>query len=65
MSNIDNSKEHYQQQNAKQILILGTGFAGVEVLKRVQKKFKNNRSIEITIVSKDNSNATRSCIWHD
>jgi NADH dehydrogenase len=35
-------------------LILGTGFAGIEVLKRVQKKFKNNRSIEITIVSKDN-----------
>jgi NADH dehydrogenase len=54
ISNVDDSKEHYQQQNAKQILILGTGFAGIEVLKRVQKKFKNNRSIEITIVSKDN-----------
>lgn len=54
MSNVDNSKAHSQQQNAKQILILGSGFAGIEVLKRVQKRFKNNRNIEITLVSKDN-----------
>src|SRR5438132_11659409 len=63
MSKLDRGKDsnqHQQQQqqgqeqNAKQILILGSGFAGIEVLKRVQKKFKNNKNIEITLVSKDN-----------
>src|SRR5438876_7425447 len=54
MSNVDNSKAYSQQQNAKQILILGSGFAGTEVLKRVQKRFKNTRNIGITLVSKDN-----------
>lgn len=38
----------------KQILILGSGFAGVEVLKRLQNKFKNNEDIDITLVSRDN-----------
>src|SRR5215831_12693592 len=35
-----------------QIIILGSGFAGVEVLKKLQKEFRNNDSIVIT--SKDN-----------
>jgi len=39
---------------AKHILILGSGFAGIEVVKRVQKKFRNNKNVEITLVSKDN-----------
>jgi len=56
MSQIDKSKDQYrnQLQSTKHILILGGGFAGVEVLKRIQKRFKNNREIEITLVSKDN-----------
>ncbi|HEY6882956.1 MAG TPA: NAD(P)/FAD-dependent oxidoreductase [Nitrososphaeraceae archaeon] len=38
----------------KHIVILGSGFAGVEVLKRLQKKFKNDEKVEITLVSRDN-----------
>src|SRR5215203_3791548 len=38
----------------KEILILGGGFAGVEVLRRLQDKFQNDVSINITMVSKDN-----------
>jgi NADH dehydrogenase len=38
----------------KHILILGSGFAGIEVLKRLQKKFKNNEHVAITLVSRDN-----------
>jgi NADH:ubiquinone reductase (H+-translocating) len=37
------------QQPPKHVLILGSGFAGIEVVKRVQKKFKNNKNV----VSKD------------
>jgi NADH dehydrogenase len=56
MFKIDKSKDQYrnQLQSTKQILILGCGFAGVEVLKRIQKRFRNNMEIEITLVSKDN-----------
>src|ERR671922_2645900 len=36
------------------ILVLGSGFAGIEVLRRLQKEFRNNKSIDITLVSKDN-----------
>jgi NADH:ubiquinone reductase (H+-translocating) len=39
---------------SKHIVILGSGFAGVEVLKRLQKKFKNNERVSITLVSKNN-----------
>ncbi|HZE78989.1 MAG TPA: NAD(P)/FAD-dependent oxidoreductase [Nitrososphaeraceae archaeon] len=38
----------------KRIVILGGGFAGVSVLKRLQSKFQSNVGIEITMVSKDN-----------
>jgi NADH dehydrogenase FAD-containing subunit len=38
----------------KRILILGGGFAGVEVLRRLQSKFQTNVGIEIAMVSKDN-----------
>ena len=38
----------------KHIVILGSGFAGVEVLKRLQKKFKNKDNVTITLVSEDN-----------
>jgi NADH dehydrogenase FAD-containing subunit len=36
------------------ILILGGGFAGVQVLKKLQAEFQNDTNIEITLVSKDN-----------
>src|SRR5438874_7048047 len=36
------------------ILILGLGFAGVAVLRRLQSKFQTNVNIEIKMVSKDN-----------
>ena len=38
----------------KRILILCGGFAGVEVLRRLQDRFQNDVSIDITMVSKDN-----------
>ena len=36
------------------IIILGSGFAGVEVLKKLQKEFRNDGSKEIIMISKDN-----------
>src|SRR5215831_17798348 len=36
------------------ILILGSGFAAVEVLKKLQKEFHSNKNIRISIVSRDN-----------
>ncbi|QLH06798.1 NAD(P)/FAD-dependent oxidoreductase [Nitrosopumilus ureiphilus] len=38
----------------KKILILGGGFGGVNVLKLIQNKFKNNPNIHINLVSQDN-----------
>jgi NADH:quinone reductase (non-electrogenic) len=38
----------------KHVIILGSGFAGIEVLKKLQKKFHSDKNIEITLVSKDN-----------
>jgi NADH dehydrogenase len=38
----------------RHIVILGSGFAGIEVVKRLQKKFRNNKDIDITLVSRDN-----------
>jgi len=36
------------------ILILGGGFAGIEVLRQLQKTFQNDIRIDITLVSRDN-----------
>src|SRR5215467_9273203 len=36
------------------ILILGSGFAAVEVVKKLQKEFHNKKNIRISVVSKDN-----------
>ena len=41
-------------RSTKRIVILGSGFAGIEVLKNLQKKFHSNKNIEIILVSKDN-----------
>jgi len=49
-------KEKGEEDNGstKHIIILGSGFAGVEVLKKLQKRFKNDEKVEITLVSRDN-----------
>lgn len=39
---------------SKKVLILGGGFAGVEVLRRLQSRFQNDVGVDITMVSKDN-----------
>ena len=36
------------------IIILGSGFAAIETLKKLQKKYKKNNNIDIKIISKDN-----------
>ena len=36
------------------IVILGSGFAAIEVLKKLQNEFNTNNNIEITLVSRDN-----------
>jgi len=36
------------------IVVLGSGFAGVEVLRRLERKFRKKNNIDITLVSKDN-----------
>ena len=36
------------------IIILGSGFAAIEALKKLQKHYKNNNNIDIKIISKDN-----------
>ena len=36
------------------VVILGSGFAGIEVLKKLQKEFDANSNIKITLISKDN-----------
>jgi len=59
MSRLENRKGYDEnrqerQHRAKEVLILGSGFAGIEVLKGVQKKFKSDKMVQITLVSKDN-----------
>src|SRR5918911_4178663 len=46
--------QHDYDRHRKHIVILGSGFAGIEVLKRLQKKFKNKEDVAITLVSRDN-----------
>ena len=36
------------------IVILGSGFAAIEVLKKLQNEFNTNNNIEITLVGRDN-----------
>ena len=61
-ANDDENKRHLLKHSSlsssssstKHVIILGSGFAGIEVLKRVQNKFKNNKNVDITLVSRDN-----------
>ncbi|MGB6674341.1 MAG: FAD-dependent oxidoreductase [Candidatus Nitrosopolaris sp.] len=51
MSGVDREKSNIH--SSKQIVILGSGFAGIEVLKNLQKKL-SYKNVEITLVSRDN-----------
>jgi NADH dehydrogenase len=59
-SRIDSYQNHrelvhgMQPIKLKRILILGGGFAGVQVLRDLQKDFQDDVGVEITLVSRDN-----------
>jgi NADH dehydrogenase len=59
-SRIDSYQRHrelvhgVQHIKLKRILILGGGFAGVQVLRALQKDFQDDVSVDITLVSRDN-----------
>lgn len=42
------------QDKPVKVLILGGGFAGISVLRQIQKIFKKNKSVKITLVNEDN-----------
>src|SRR5919201_3403883 len=52
--NIKDEKPIHHDKKFTRILILGSGFAGIEVLKRLQRKFRKKNNIDITLVSRDN-----------
>ncbi|MGB6464434.1 MAG: NAD(P)/FAD-dependent oxidoreductase [Nitrosotalea sp.] len=47
-------KNNIQVNDQKRILVLGGGFAGIEVLRRLENKFENDFTVDVTMVSKDN-----------
>ena len=53
MPRVDIEEKTNTLQSSKHIVILGGGFAGIEVLKSLQKQLSSN-NVEITLVSKDN-----------
>src|SRR5919199_6380778 len=53
-ANVKDEKEIQHSNKSTRILILGSGFAGIEVLKRLQRKFRKKNNIDITLVSRDN-----------
>jgi NADH:ubiquinone reductase (H+-translocating) len=50
----DEIPNQHSKDKPTRILILGSGFAGVEVLRRLQRKFRKQNNIDITLVSRDN-----------
>jgi hypothetical protein len=50
----DDYDDKHQTTNRKRIVILGGGFGGVTVLKKLQNHFQTDVSVDITLVSKDN-----------
>ena len=53
MSEVDIEEKTNTLHSSKHIVILGGGFAGIEVLKSLQKQLSSN-NVEITLVSKNN-----------
>src|ERR671933_278302 len=53
-ANVKDEKPIQHSNKSTRILILGSGFAGVEVLKRLQGKFRKQNNVDITLVSRDN-----------
>jgi NADH:ubiquinone reductase (H+-translocating) len=59
-SRIDSYRKHRELVHGKKpiqlkrIVILGGGFAGIEVLRRLQKAFQDDISIDLRLVSRDN-----------
>ena len=59
-SRIDSYQKHIQLVHGlkpiqlTKIVILGGGFAGIEILKQLQNAFQTDISVDITLVSKDN-----------
>lgn len=54
-SNIDPKSGSQVEQEREHVLILGSGFGGIEVLKRLQKEFHNGKNnVDIILVSRDN-----------
>src|ERR687887_1729897 len=53
-ANVKDEKAIQHSNKSTRILILGSGFAGIEVLKRLQRKFRKKSNIDITLVSRDN-----------
>jgi NADH dehydrogenase len=59
-SRIDSLQKHLELIHGttpiqrKRILILGGGFAGIEVLRRLQNAFEDNVEVDVTLVNRDN-----------
>src|ERR687888_340379 len=53
-ANVEDEMSIQYSNKSTRILILGSGFAGIEVLKRLQRKFRKKSNIDITLVSRDN-----------
>ncbi|MGI0018493.1 MAG: NAD(P)/FAD-dependent oxidoreductase [Nitrosotalea sp.] len=49
-----NNKDNIEVNDRKKILVLGGGFGGIEVLRRLESKFENDFTVDINVVSKDN-----------
>ncbi|MFZ0184660.1 MAG: NAD(P)/FAD-dependent oxidoreductase [Nitrosotalea sp.] len=47
-------KNNIEVNDRKKILVLGGGFAGIEVLRRLESKFENDFTVDINMISKDN-----------
>ena len=48
------SKNNIEVKDRKKILVLGGGFAGIEVLRRLENKFENDFTVDLIIVSNNN-----------
>ena len=50
----DSSDNGKRANRLTRILILGSGFGGIKVLRKLQDAFQNDRGVAIVLVSKDN-----------